>query len=582
MTILILDGDSNAARAVLQSLGRKGYRCCLGAPRIRSSAFASRYVAQKVVYPDPLEDKLRFQSWLCRFQHRRGFELIIPATESTLIPLHELREESGLGSVLAIPPAGAVEGAFDKEKLRRVAVSVGIPTPASRFVSEQEWPDTSGVEQWVARYPVVVKPTRSKVWTGQVGSALHTRLAMSPDELRQHLSYLLALTTVQVQEWVPGRGIGVEVLAADGRVVMAFGHERLHEYPLTGGGSTYRRAMEPPPRLLEATTALMEALRWHGVAMVEFRVDASSQREWLMEVNGRFWGSLPLAVGCGADFPGALVDLLVHRRTPGKAAPWRGRYARNFAGDLQWTKEILKNRSGGPHLLTRPLLRSLLEWFRPLSGREIWDGASLRDPMPILHEVLQSTWSEIRGFAGRLRRRRLRDSVRRQTQSRLATLAASSRHILVLCYGNICRSPYAAARLRALEESGDLLIRSTGFHPEAGRPTPENVRRIAAARGIDLASHLSLTLDQESLDWADMILVMDRATQRRLRDRDRRAGEKVIWFGALDSDSDVEIKDPYCLPADEVAAILQKIDRCAEALTATIQSARSTQESQAW
>src|SRR6185312_9651469 len=75
-------------------------------------------------------------------------------------------------------------------------------------------------------------------------------------------------------------------------------HERIHALPVTGGASTYRRSIEPPEALLRATDTLLSHLRWHGVAMVEFKVAPDGDFR-LMEINPRLWGSLPLAVAAG-------------------------------------------------------------------------------------------------------------------------------------------------------------------------------------------------------------------------------------------------------------------------------------------
>jgi predicted ATP-grasp superfamily ATP-dependent carboligase len=53
---------------------------------------------------------------------------------------------------------------------------------------------------------------------------------------------------------------------------------------------------------------LLGQFDWQGVAMVEFKVEANTGTPYLLEVNGRFWGSLQLAIDAGVDFPALLVD----------------------------------------------------------------------------------------------------------------------------------------------------------------------------------------------------------------------------------------------------------------------------------
>jgi hypothetical protein len=131
--------------------------------------------------------------------------------------------------------------------------------------------------------------------------------------------------------------------------------------------------------------------------MVEFRVDDASGRHWLLEINGRFWGSLPLAVHAGADFPAALAELLLLGREP---APFEleGRcYARDVVQDLIWMAENRRQV-----LKPKQALATLLQWGRVLTGREAWDAASLADPLPFLHCLLEVPRRRIEDF---LRRR---------------------------------------------------------------------------------------------------------------------------------------------------------------------------------
>jgi predicted ATP-grasp superfamily ATP-dependent carboligase len=60
--------------------------------------------------------------------------------------------------------------------------------------------------------------------------------------------------------------------------------------------------------------ALLRAMGWRGVAMVEFKQNSADGSLRLMEINGRFWGSLQLAIDAGVDFPALAVDVAVGRK----------------------------------------------------------------------------------------------------------------------------------------------------------------------------------------------------------------------------------------------------------------------------
>jgi hypothetical protein len=111
------------------------------------------------------------------------------------------------------------------------------------------------------------------------------------------------------QEFIPSaEGIGVSLLMKEGSVRASFTHKRIIEFPETGGPSLVR--VSTHNSIAEsAAERLLENLRWNGVAMVEFRLDSRTGKPVLMEINPRFWGSLPLAIACGVDFPKLLCDM---------------------------------------------------------------------------------------------------------------------------------------------------------------------------------------------------------------------------------------------------------------------------------
>jgi predicted ATP-grasp superfamily ATP-dependent carboligase len=90
--------------------------------------------------------------------------------------------------------------------------------------------------------------------------------------------------------------------------VAVCGHRRIRETPPSGGVSVYREAIAPPATLVAQSRALLDQFDWKGVAMVEYKVQESTGTPYLMEINGRFWGSLQLAIDAGVDFPNLLVD----------------------------------------------------------------------------------------------------------------------------------------------------------------------------------------------------------------------------------------------------------------------------------
>jgi predicted ATP-grasp superfamily ATP-dependent carboligase len=93
------------------------------------------------------------------------------------------------------------------------------------------------------------------------------------------------------------------VLIHEGEPVAIFQHRRLKEVPASGGAAAVAIAEPPELTLVDQALALLRALEWEGVAMFEFRYDRAQRRGFLMEVNGRYWGTVALAIHSGMDFP---------------------------------------------------------------------------------------------------------------------------------------------------------------------------------------------------------------------------------------------------------------------------------------
>lgn len=160
-------------------------------------------------------------------------------------------------------------------------------------------------------------------------------------------------------------------------------------------------------------------------------------------------------------------------------------------------------------------------------------------------------------IAWRWRCRRAALDARRVT---LAALEAwPARRVLVVCYGNIYRSPFVAERLR--QACGDTIqVRSGGFHPLQGRPSPE--RHIAASLnyGVDLAAHRSAVVGADDIKWADLVVLMDRHNWQSLMQMGAHP-DRFVWLGALDG-GPVEIPDPYTMGDAEAEAVLRRLSTC--------------------
>jgi protein-tyrosine phosphatase len=138
--------------------------------------------------------------------------------------------------------------------------------------------------------------------------------------------------------------------------------------------------------------------------------------------------------------------------------------------------------------------------------------------------------------------------------------------VLFLCYGNICRSPYAAAAARRQLPSG-IRVGSAGFFgPD--RPAPSEAREVAAERGADLSPHRSRQLTANMAWSADLIVVMEARQRRKMIEKYPTIADRVILLGDLDPQpiNRRDVLDPFGQPVATFRSCFDRIERCVDVL----------------
>lgn len=405
MNVLVLDGNQNQAVASVRSLARAGHTVRVGESTSWSKAGWSRDASGSFTYPAPQRDAAAFVQRIAQEVRRVGGALVLPMTERTTLPLSAHRgvvEEAG--GTLVLPAHETVLRAFDKRATTALAESLGIRVP--RTVEVKSAAEAARQAELVS-YPVVLKPRSSEEERGgrvrATGAPVYARdtaeFAAAFAELRERCSAVL------VQEYVEGAGAGYFALMHHGELRAEFAHRRIRDVRPTGSGSAVRASVQPDPRLREAGLAVLGALGWHGVAMVEFRLPPDGPPAFL-EVNGRFWNSLPLAIYAGVDFPALLARMAEHGDIPPAPGYAEGVRCRWLLGDVRHLLEVMRGPPEGYAGYFPSRLRTLRDVLTPVPGT-FHDNFMLRDPLPELGDWLDFAF---RKLPGALKRRKEADA----------------------------------------------------------------------------------------------------------------------------------------------------------------------------
>lgn len=317
--VLVLDAEQRSALAAARSLGQAGAWVSVASASHQPLAGASRHVCSVLVTPDPLVDVRGWLESVAEHARVQRCDFILPMTDVSTMLLASMSDRPSDLCTVICPPQHAYESLTDKARLLHLAQSLGMHVPPTHLA-----PDAQSLRAAVEQigFPAVVKPSRSRYRVGNRVCSTSVRVVKNFGELELLLPQLdwLAHLPALVQSWIPGHGAGVFALYGSAGPVAWFAHRRLREKPPAGGVSVLCESRSVDPGLRGLSETLLSKVGWWGPAMIEYRIAPDGQA-FLMEVNGRFWGSLQLSIDAGVNFPALLLRL-----AQGEALPLQGDY----------------------------------------------------------------------------------------------------------------------------------------------------------------------------------------------------------------------------------------------------------------
>ena len=388
LSVLALDSQDSHALCAIRSLGSQGASVTAVSPKPHAMGSVSRYIRRVMRSPSPATEPAAFTDWLLATLQREHFDALLFFGEASANVVAAHRDAIRALTGCLVPDHETFLTADRKDRVTRLATAIGVPVPATHELERTE--DAAVLSERLV-FPVVVKAVS--------GSGGHqVKFVRAADDLVEAVRRVTGAVSEDlpqpclVQEYVPGVGYGFTALAVGGEIVASFMHRRLAEHDVMRG-TQLAHAATGAVSVVEAElrsngTALLRALRWDGMAMVEFRRSDRDGRFYLMEVNPRFPGSLGLAVAAGVDFPALYVQCAAGRPVSGpEAYPLGLRYRWILSKGIV---EAVENPLG--------YLRNAASVLRSDTRCDI----SLRDPRPHWVQVRESIWWLRQYVRGRL------------------------------------------------------------------------------------------------------------------------------------------------------------------------------------
>ena len=309
--------------------------------------------------------------------------MVFPADDQVLAAMMEHYDDFKNLTCFACPPPEITGRILNKAATLEIAQACGIRVPRTEVVS-----NSTQLSELVNTlpFPWVLKPTAKET---RIEEAKSYSLSTAHDIATRFPIAKEFAPAMLLQEYCAGAGVGVEVLMHKGECHAMFQHRRIQEWPYTGGFSVTAIAEKPDPRLVEQSVALLRALEWDGPAMVEFKLNPSDGSAVLMEVNGRYWGTISLPIMAGVDFP-LYHWQLKHDETPKVPNQYAvGTKWRWTAGHAYRTRGLIaasRHSRAARKELALSLLR-LPALFSPSFRDSVFD---FSDPIPTIVELPQA------------------------------------------------------------------------------------------------------------------------------------------------------------------------------------------------
>lgn len=337
--VLVTDGSAYQTRSTLaavRALAAAGYRPVVTVSGPSSIAAASRDCAGTI--RTPLADEPGYADAIRAELASRAYLTVLPASDASLLAL-----------------AAPVGHLVDKESAAERARAVGLDVPATRRF--EGWSDLMGHAEEL-EYPVVVKPSISRFGARRVESPGRLR-ALEP-----------GAGPLLVQPYLTQGLRAVAGIVWRGDLAAAVHQRYLRTWPPDCGTASAAETVAPDEELEARLVDLLSG--YDGI------FQAQLAGPYLLDLNLRVYGSLPLAVAAGANLAAIWCQIVSGKRPPAMVRARAGVFYRWIEGDLRHLASRVRSGMLSPG-------RALLE-LRPRRGAA-HSTESLRDPKPMLARV---------------------------------------------------------------------------------------------------------------------------------------------------------------------------------------------------
>ncbi len=378
--VLAIVGDTQVGLWVVRSLGRAGltvYAVCRSAngqaahSRYSAGAWAVNAPPNEPAFIDEIEHLARSLDVGSIMTISEGYHLALIAARDRFEPhIHVFS-----------PPTECFEKAIDKDYMQRLCSKLGVPVARGTTLDEL----MAGRAKLA--FPLVLRGRKQN----DPASRTPWKAAYAENDVQLgqlHDSVAAIAHNVVVQEYHPGVEDHVQVLMHNGEAFMVGDYIGEHHMPLAGG-VTVQRVSCRHEGLIRDAVRLLKAIKWQGVAGVQFHYDPATNRYIFLEINPRFIGGLPTVIMAGFDAPFLLWQ---SHFEPEKMKPGNyqlGLRTRILGGDANWMFGMMRGDQLPPGQQRLGKLSTIARFLWNCGPWTRDDTFLLADPKPFLVDLGQ-------------------------------------------------------------------------------------------------------------------------------------------------------------------------------------------------
>lgn len=279
--VLVTNGDYRHTLAIIRAIS-EDYEVHVGSERQRACGFYSKFVNGRMRYN--VSSPESFLKSINAYIKSRKIDALLPVGDTCFFYSSLLKNK--IEASVPVADIKSMLVARNKVEMMERARKVGFKTPE--------------IVESPSQFPVVLKPVSGR---GNLRFVNNKKEFIEAKKFFEKKKIPFFIT-----EYIEGNeNYSFAGLFKEGKLKAFFMYREIREFPLTGGSATYAISTYDE-RIKTNCQKLLENLKWHGVAMVEFKINSKGEK-YFMEVNPKFWASLELAIVSGVNFPLLLLKM---------------------------------------------------------------------------------------------------------------------------------------------------------------------------------------------------------------------------------------------------------------------------------